>query len=327
MAAAQHLGDGVGGRDDAGLGAEHLLDAFGADLGARHHHEHEGGHHDAHQDLQQVGEERGECADLHVAAVDPVGAEPQDGDAGDVDDQHHAREQVGHQLADLQRDAGEVLVGVGEPVLLVVVLDEGADDPDAGDLLAQHPVHGVDLVLHAAEARAELAHEHGDHDGEGGDDGQQQAGERHVLVEGHDDAADAHDRRRDHHGERHQHQHLDLLDVVGGAGDEGRGAELADLAGGEALDAVEDGGADVAADGHGGARPVVDGADRAEGLEDGDADHHGAHLQDVAGVPLDHAAVDDVGVECGQVEQPEGGHQLEQHQQGDRSGIGAEVRP
>jgi hypothetical protein len=32
------LGDRVGGRDDRGLGVEHLLDALGADRGARDHH-------------------------------------------------------------------------------------------------------------------------------------------------------------------------------------------------------------------------------------------------------------------------------------------------
>ncbi len=55
-------------------------------------------------------------------------------------------------------------------------------------------------------------------------------GQRHVQAERHHDAADAHDRRRDHQRERHQGHHLDLLDVVGGAGDQRGRPELAHLA-------------------------------------------------------------------------------------------------
>ena len=50
---------------------------------------------------------------------------------------------------------------------------------------------------------------------------------------GHDDAADHHDRRRDHQRAAHQHEHLHLLDVVGLAGDQRRGAEVLHLARGE----------------------------------------------------------------------------------------------
>ena len=51
-------------------GLEDLPDPVGADRGPREHHRHEGGHHDRHEDLHQVGEERGERADLHLAGVD-----------------------------------------------------------------------------------------------------------------------------------------------------------------------------------------------------------------------------------------------------------------
>ena len=45
------------------------------------------------------------------------------------------------------------VLALAEAVLLVLVADEGADHPDAGDLLAQHPVHRVDAHLHRAEQR------------------------------------------------------------------------------------------------------------------------------------------------------------------------------
>ena len=60
-----------------------------------------------------------------------------------------------------------------------------------------------------------------------------------------------------------QHQHLDLLDVVGGSGDQRRRAELADLPGGEGLDLDEDRAAQVAAERHRRAGAEVDRGDRA----------------------------------------------------------------
>ena len=111
---AAHSGrrDRVVGRPHGRLGVEHLDDPVGAHRGARHHHQHEGRHHHRHQDLHQVGEERGQRADLHLAAVDPVAAEPQHRHAGDVDDQHHQREHRRHPPTGGQRDGGQLGVGL-----------------------------------------------------------------------------------------------------------------------------------------------------------------------------------------------------------------------
>ena len=54
--------------------------------------DHERGHHHRHEDLGEVAEEGDQRADLHLAVVDAVGAEPQHGDARAVEDQHHDRE-------------------------------------------------------------------------------------------------------------------------------------------------------------------------------------------------------------------------------------------
>ena len=94
-------GHRLGRRHHAGLGVEHLLDALGADLGPRDHHEHEGRHHDRHQDLHA-----GSCRNAVSAPIcmSPLSmrcaAEPEHGHAGDVDDQHDGREHQRHQPAD-----------------------------------------------------------------------------------------------------------------------------------------------------------------------------------------------------------------------------------
>ena len=153
VAVAPQLHDGRGRRHHAAGGVQDLLDALGADLRARHHHEHEGGHHHGHHDLHEVGEERGQITDLHAPAVDPVRTEPHHGDRRQVHDGHDDREHQRQQPAGAQRHLGQIGVRLPEALLLVVVPYEGADHAVAGDLLAQHPVHGVQADLHGAEQR------------------------------------------------------------------------------------------------------------------------------------------------------------------------------
>ena len=63
------------------------------------------------------------------------------------------REHQRHQLADAERHVRQLGVGPAKRSLLVLVADERADHPDAGDLLAQHPVDAVDADLHRPEQR------------------------------------------------------------------------------------------------------------------------------------------------------------------------------
>ncbi len=72
-----------------------------------------------------------------------------------------------------------------------------------------------------------------------------------VFAEGHENAAYRHHRRHDEHGEPHAQQLLDLLDVVGGAGDQRGRPEAVDLALRIGLDLLEDRVAQVAAEGVG----------------------------------------------------------------------------
>ena len=86
----------------------------------------------------------------------------------------------------------------------------------------------------------------------------------HVLAERHDQAADDHDRRRDHHGQREQQDLLDLLDVVGVAGDQAGRAERVDLDLRERLDLAEDPAPDVAPEAHRDLGAPVDADDRGD---------------------------------------------------------------
>jgi hypothetical protein len=101
-----------------------------------------------------VGKEGREIADLHVAVSDEVPAEPDDRDRGEVEEQHDRRGHHGEQPGDLQGGHGEVVVGLGEAPLLVLGADEGADDPDAGEVLAQDAL--MRSIFTCMERRAAL---------------------------------------------------------------------------------------------------------------------------------------------------------------------------
>ena len=296
-ALSTHLSYGVGRGRHTAPGVQDLLDALGAHRGPRHHDEQRHRHHHGHHDLHEVGEERRQDADSDLAVGDPVRSRPDHRDRGDV---HHGHDEREHQRTQEPRPQGQVpqrRVRTPEAGPLVVVLDERPDHADAGDLLAQHPVHRVESLLHAAEQRGEPAYDQADRQGEDGDDDDQYRGEPGIEAERHHDAADAREGGRDHEGEGREDQRLYLLDVVGGAGDEGRGAEPPYLAGREGLHLVEERGPEVMSETCRGPRAVVDGADAGRDLNEGGAHHDGAQAKDTAVVSRDDAIVDDGGVE------------------------------
>ena len=82
------------------------------------------------------------------------------------------------------------LVGRLEALLLVAGPDERPDDPDAGQRLARHLVDPVELDLHRPEQRDRPAHHEADDEAHDRQDDDEQARQRHVLADGHDDPAD-----------------------------------------------------------------------------------------------------------------------------------------
>src|SRR5690606_3681079 len=165
--------------------------------------------------------------------------------------EHHGREHGRHPSTGVHRDTGEIVVGPAEPRRLLGFTDEGADHADPGDLLAEDLIDPVDPLLHQAEAGDHSRHDHEHHDGlDRYGDGEEPC-QTAVFAEGHENAAYRHHRRQHEHGEPHAQQLLDLLDVVGGAGEERRGPETIHLLAGEPGDLVIDASAEIPTDGHG----------------------------------------------------------------------------
>ena len=312
--------------NDRRVVVEDLADARRTDHGARQHHHHERHHHHRHQDLQQVLHERGQRTDLDGAVLHPVPTEPQHGRGRGVQDDHDHRTDQDEHPADAFRHPGDGLVGVVEALRLELLADEGADHPDAGDLLAHHQVDPVDPVLHRREQRDQPGHHEAHDHGQDQHGHPDQPGQSGVLAQGHDDAADAHDRGHHQEAQCHDEHHLHLLDVIGATGDQGGYAEGAHVLGAEAVDAAVDVTADVAPDGHGQSGGAPGGGDGGDDLDEGHTEHDAAGGPDVSDVPSGNTLVDDVGVESGQVQRREGGDYLEEDDRDEIPGVRACVR-
>ena len=244
LAGFGHVGGGFGAVLDDWLSVEHLHDALRGHVGARPEHEHHAHEQEAHDDLHGVvGEhdhvgEHGELV-LEPGGVDEVSADPVDGEHQAVQDGVHQRHHERHDAVGEQLGLGEILVGLGEFGFLVVLGIVGAHHTQAGEVLAGHEVDVVGELLHGLELR----HDHGHHD----DDGHQQnhygdsGGERPFEAFAGDLAHGpyCHNRRFDDELQAHGDEHLHLRDVVGGAGDEAGGGELAHFGRAEGLDLAE----------------------------------------------------------------------------------------
>ena len=319
--------DGFGGAGDHRLGGQHLGDPFGTRRCPWHQDQDERREQHRHQDLHEVGQERDQRAHLHLAGVDPHAAEPDQRDARDVDHQRGDRQHQRLPTTRRQRGVRQRLVRLGESVALEGLSREGADHPDTRQLLAHHPVDAVDEPLHAAEDRQQVRHhpvvgqrQHGNAD-------QQQPRQPGVLMHRHEDAADRHDRRGDQHGAGQLDQQLDLLDVVGGAGQQRRRAEPCRLGRREARHVVKHGRSQIAAETHGGARAEVHRPDGAHHLQPGDGEHHAAEFDDGAGVALGHAVVDDRRVDRRQVQRSQRADHLKHRHGSERPAVRPHILP
>ena len=158
---------------------------------------------------------------------------------------------------------------------------ERTDRHKAVEQLASGKVHTVHKALHLFELGHGEAHEHAD-DGRDRDDGHGdsplQAG---VVGQDTHDGDDAHDGGHQAHADKQGCGHLDLLNVVGAAGDERGLAKLAHLGRREVHNLVEGLAAQVAGDGAGGARSHGTGQDSGDERHQAQPKHRGRHAAQV----------------------------------------------
>ena len=105
------------------------------------------------------------CSDAIIAptcivpCVDPVAADPDDRDAGEVQHHDQRRHQERDQAVHGDRRVGQIEIRLVEPLALVRAAIEGANDADAAQPFAEHQVEAIDLRLHRLRQRNRAAHD------------------------------------------------------------------------------------------------------------------------------------------------------------------------
>ena len=233
---------------DARLLLDDRAHAADADDRTRHHQGHELCHHDVEEDQDRILDQRGDVADLHRVHADAVAARPDDQHDRDVHQEEREAVESGEQVVDADRVVRVVGERLVEALDFMAVAAERADDAHAGDVLAQHHVHAVDVALQLLEDARRLPNDQRRQDHDDHDDGEHDPAHLHVEHERQRDAHHAHDRHRQQDLQTHHQRLLDDVDVVEGAGDHRAGAELLEVAVREGQRGVVDRVADVAPD-------------------------------------------------------------------------------
>ena len=316
----------VGGALGEILGQGHdVRNAPGAGAALRVHDEQPGHHEHCVEDDGEVAQEghngAGKC---HILLHTPRAHQHHGGQTGiehKVDDgADGGHGQVGSALA-----LGQILIHLGEGLLLHVRAGQGADHPGAGHILLDFPHHAVLPLLHAGEQRHALLA--GKIDGhaqqrQGADEHQ---GQHRLQGQGHDDAPQQQDGRA-HPQAHHAVDHVvDIVGVAGQAGHQRGFGRLVALTGGQGGDAAEQ----VAphpedkVPGHVGGHAVGDNV--AHPGQAGAQKHQRAHAPYAPHIPHLGIGVQDDGQQAGQKQLHHRAAQLDQQLQADAAQIGLQV--
>ena len=266
---------------DARGAGDDLFHALGRDLGTGQDNRNHGEDHKRHDDLHGVGDKRHHVADLHHAVGHALRAKPDDKHSDAVHDEHHERHHKAHGSVGVELRGHQVERSLVKTLELMLLAVERADRHKAVEQLAGGKVHAVHVTLHLFELGHGEAHEHAD-DGrdrdDGNGDGPLQAG---MVGQDAHDGDDAHDGGHQTHADKQGCGHLDLLNVIGAAGDERGLAKLAHLGRREVHNLVEGLAAQVAGDGAGSARSNGTGQDGGDQRHQTQPKHRGRHAAQV----------------------------------------------
>lgn len=221
------------------FGVDDFKDTLSAGLGTGVHQQAHGHHHDAHEHHEDVVQQRGQQANLQVAAQNGLAAQVEDEDGGDGDAQHHSRLHEDDAQAHVHAGFGEVVVGGFELLLLKFLSDIGFDHPDGGQIFLDGFIEQIQPVLHGPEQPHADLHQQTDDQSDDRHSDDEDHGQLPADIDGHRHGSHDHDAAADEQAERHSHHVLHVGHVVGETGDQGGGGESVDVAEGEGADLVK----------------------------------------------------------------------------------------
>ena len=246
------------------------------------------------QDLVHVVDQRDDITGCHAADVDLDAAYIQQRHDGQVDDHVGQRAHQGREMADVQLHFGQQVVGRLEAVDLALLLVKGADDANAGQVLAGQAQHPVQTGLGGLIQRVGQDHDAEDYDGQQRDGHHEDPCGPRIDREGHDHGTDHHERAAQEQAEEEVQAALHLIDVTGHAGDEGAGAQRIHLGEAELLDVLKQRMAQRGGVAHSGLGGEILGRQAAGQADDGEQQQDAAPRKDIMQVVRRNADVDDV---------------------------------
>ena len=226
------LGDGVFRAGQVALLGQHFDDT----LGRFHRHgDHDENHrqaHQAHQNLEAVGQDGGHLADSNLGALaadDQVRTKGEHERHAGVDADLHHRAVQRHDALGLGEVAADILGSSREFLLLIIFADIALDNAHGLDVFLNRVVERVVFAEYPAEDR------HGRADNQRQTDTQQRNGDQkdHGQTAAHHKAhhkrEDQHQRAADCDADDHHEGHLHVDDVGGHTGDQAGYREFVDV--------------------------------------------------------------------------------------------------
>ncbi len=240
--AVWHLHDRVLGVGKRRLLLQDLADTPRGLFSHRDHDEDHGEHHEAYEEREAVGDERGELAHAHglrLGRDDGHRAEVDDEGVDDIDCQRHERRVPGKDALHVHEVMIEGAGSLIELLLLVILAHIGLDDADAGDVLLDGIVQAVVLAEDAAEDRHGC--ERDLEDGIAKEEGDDHVDDCHGAAgdKRHDDGEEGKHRAADGCADDHHVGLLDVRDIGREPRHERACREAVDIGEREALDLVE----------------------------------------------------------------------------------------
>ena len=185
------------------------------------------------EDLRDVKNDCRDVTDLDHACLYLVAAEKNDGDDGEVHDDHHDRCEHCHDELYADDAVIEIVVCAAEARDLVILADVSLYDARARDVLLNDGVDVVELCLHVVKHGANLTHDEPYEKKLKRERNENDEAEFRIDHNGHHDTADEHDGRAEEDTERRRNEALHHGDIVGESGNEGADGEFIRLLGRE----------------------------------------------------------------------------------------------
>ena len=166
--------------------------------------------------------------------MDPVGPGPDNQDRHAVHNDHHHRHHKGHGPVDEQIRPGQILICRIKPFFLMLFRTECPDHGKPCQNLPCHQIQPVYQLLHDLKFGHSHRKEQKDHKPDQKNCQPDDPGHGHICPKHLVNSACRQDRRIQYHPQQHDHEHLNLLNVIGAPGDQGRCGKLVKLIAGKA---------------------------------------------------------------------------------------------